>query len=223
MNVSIAIWIVTGLAAFAAMEGWAAFLHGRVWHHALWRIHRSHHRKRRGRFEQNDALSFLHAPIAAGLIIHGCAAAPGVLRDLTFGFGIGMTLFGVAYIVVHDGLVHRRLPVSGLARFGYFARVRDAHRVHHSTGGAPFGLFLGPQVLERMRAQEGRGDAGHQPAASTRNLTSSSGGASLLAASEAGAENNARSTSQSLRGEGTTARPVTESKPRRAISRPMSA
>lgn len=149
MTLSIAIWIITGLAAFAAMEVWAAFLHGRVWHHALWRIHRSHHAKRRGVFEHNDALSSLHAPIATGLILYGCAAAPGVLRDVAFGFGLGMTCFGVAYVVVHDGLVHRRLPVSGLARFSYLARVRDAHRVHHSTGGAPFGLFLGPLVVER--------------------------------------------------------------------------
>jgi beta-carotene 3-hydroxylase len=156
MTLSIAIWIITGLLAFAAMEGWAALLHGRVWHHALWRIHRSHHAKRRGLFEQNDALSFLHAPIAVALILYGCLGTAGALRDVAFGFGIGMTVFGVAYIVVHDGFVHRRLPLSGLARYAYFARVRDAHRVHHSTGGPPFGLFLGPLVLERNPALQER-------------------------------------------------------------------
>ncbi len=152
MTLSLAIWIATALAAFATMEVWAALLHGRVWHHALWSIHRSHHTKRRGAFEQNDALAFLHAPIAAGLIIYGCDGAPGPLREAAFGFGLGMTAFGAAYVLVHDGLVHRRLPVSGLARVPYLARVRDAHRVHHSTGGPPYGLFLGPLVLARRTA-----------------------------------------------------------------------
>ncbi|MGK3967008.1 sterol desaturase family protein [Sorangium sp. So ce118] len=152
MTLSHAIWIVTALAAFAAMEGWAALLHGKVWHHALWSIHRSHHARRRGRFERNDALSFLHAPVAVVLILYGCMGAPGFLREAAFGFGLGMTAFGFAYVLVHDGLVHRRLPVSGLARVPYLARVRDAHRVHHSTGGAPYGLFLGPLVLARRAA-----------------------------------------------------------------------
>ncbi|AUX20200.1 beta-carotene hydroxylase [Sorangium cellulosum] len=149
MTLSLAIWVVTALAAFAAMEGWAALLHGKVWHRALWSVHRSHHEKRRGALERNDALSLLHAPVATGLILHGCAGAPGPLRDVAFGVGLGMTAFGVAYVLVHDGLVHRRLPVSGLARIPYLARVRDAHRVHHSTGGPPFGLFLGPLVVRR--------------------------------------------------------------------------
>lgn len=149
MTLSLALWIVTALAAFAAMEGWAALLHGKVWHRALWSVHRSHHEPRRGVFERNDVLSFLHAPIAIGLILYGCTGAPGPLRDVAFGFGLGMTAFGVAYVLVHDGLVHQRLPVSGLARIPYLARVRDAHRVHHRTGGPPFGLFLGPLVLRR--------------------------------------------------------------------------
>ncbi|KYG07605.1 beta-carotene hydroxylase [Sorangium cellulosum] len=161
---TLAIWIATALAAFAIMEVWAALLHGRVWHHALWGIHRSHHTKRRGAFEQNDALAFLHAPIAAGLIIYGVDGAPGPLREAAFGFGLGMTAFGLAYVLVHDGLVHRRLPVSGLARIPYLARVRDAHRVHHSTGGPPFGLFLGPLVLARRAAAGGHAAGGARAA-----------------------------------------------------------
>jgi beta-carotene 3-hydroxylase len=144
------VWIPVALVVACFMELWAMLLHGRVWHSLLWRIHRSHHRKRRGAFEANDALSLLHAPIAATLIIYGCAAAPSLLRDLAFGVGIGMSLFGVAYLVVHDGLVHERLPVGALARIPYFARVRDAHRVHHKKGArGPYGLFLGPWELAR--------------------------------------------------------------------------
>ena len=142
--ISLAIWAPTAIVVAVAMELWAALLHGRVWHTILWRIHRSHHRVRRGRFEANDALSMLHAPIAIAAILYGCRAEPGALREIVFGVGIGMSAFGVAYLVVHDGLVHGRLPVAALGRLRYFARVRDAHLVHHAHAGGPYGLFLGP-------------------------------------------------------------------------------
>lgn len=152
MLTSVAIWIAVALPVAAFMELWAAFLHGRVWHHALWRVHRSHHTRRHGRFESNDILSSLHAPIAIALILYGCMGAPGILRDVAFGAGIGMTLFGVAYVVVHDGLVHGRLPVERLANIPYFARIRAAHIEHHARGREPFGLFLGPREIARAAA-----------------------------------------------------------------------
>jgi beta-carotene 3-hydroxylase len=153
---SAAIWIPVALVMAALMELWAGLLHGRFWHRVLWPVHRSHHRKRRGRFEANDALSALHAPIAIALILYGCMAAESPLREVAFGVGIGMTLFGVAYLVVHDGLAHGRLPVQFLGRIPFFARVRDAHRVHHGGGRAvPYGFFLGPQELERAQRLSG--------------------------------------------------------------------
>lgn len=168
------VWIPVALVVAAAMELWAMLLHGRIWHSLLWRVHRSHHRKRRGRFEANDALSVLHAPIAIALILYGCAAAPSLLRELAFGVGIGMTLFGVAYVIVHDGLVHGRLPVEALARIPYFARVRDAHRIHHSKGArGPYGLFLGPWEL----ARESSGKLG-KPTNSEQRVTVPAGASS---------------------------------------------
>lgn len=148
-----AIWIPTALVVAAAMELWARLLHRRFWHGPLYPIHRSHHRKRKGRFEANDALSTLHAPIAVALILYGCAAAPGPLREVLFGVGIGMTLFGGAYVVFHDGFVHGRLPLRWLGKVALFARIRDAHRVHHGRGAAPYGFFLGPQELAAHRAR----------------------------------------------------------------------
>jgi beta-carotene 3-hydroxylase len=148
---SAAIWIPVTLVVAAAMELWAGLLHGRFWHGMLWPIHRSHHSKRRGRFETNDALSALHAPIAIAMILYGCVAEPGVLREVLFGTGIGMTMFGVAYLIFHDGFVHGRLPLRWLGKVPLFARIRDAHRVHHGCGMAPYGFFLGPQELAAQR------------------------------------------------------------------------
>lgn len=41
----------------------------------------------------------------------------------------GITLFGMAYMFVHDGLVHRRFPVGPIANVPYFRRVAAAHKV----------------------------------------------------------------------------------------------
>lgn len=140
---------VVPVVAFA-MEHWARMMHGRVWHRWLWRMHRSHHAPRRGRFEANDLLSSSHSFFAAGLIVYGFEGTPGLLRELGFGVGVGMTVFGLAYLAVHDGFVHGRLPLAWLDRFAYFRAVREAHKEHHRRGhAAPFGLFMGPWELGR--------------------------------------------------------------------------
>lgn len=144
-GLKIAIWIATGVPVALLMEPWAALLHGRVWHGVLWRVHRSHHRPRPGRFEANDWLSGTHAPLSIALILAGCLGPEGVAREIAFGAGLGMAVFGLSYVIVHDGLVHGRLPVAFLGRVPYLARVRDAHLEHHrGTPGEPYGLFAAP-------------------------------------------------------------------------------
>ncbi|HEU4537903.1 MAG TPA: beta-carotene hydroxylase [Polyangiaceae bacterium] len=154
---SVCLWALAALSAVAFMEAWAALLHGRVWHALLWALHRSHHRPRRGRFEANDLLSVTHAPVALGLILYGCVGAPGPLRDLAYGWGIGMSAFGLLYFTFHDGLVHKRLPVQGLLRFRVVRLWHDAHLVHHRRGRAPYGFFYVPRaVREHLRARAAR-------------------------------------------------------------------
>jgi len=150
------VWLPVAVVVAVGMDFWAALLHGRVWHAWLWKVHRSHHAPRPAgsRLEANDLLSVLHAPVAIALVIYGCRASEGSLREVAFGFGIGMTVFGLAYLVVHDGLVHGRMPVSALLRFRYLRGVARAHRVHHvgPAGGTPYGLFFGRWELARTAA-----------------------------------------------------------------------
>jgi len=157
---SVATWLPLALAVAFGMELWARVLHGKVWHRWLWSVHKSHHQRRRGKWEANDAFAIVHAPAAIALILYG-SSAPGLLRDLAFGLGLGMTLFGVAYAVVHDGFIHGRLPVAWLSKVRYFEHVRIAHERHHrgGRGGAPYGLFLGPwesPSLKRRASSTGR-------------------------------------------------------------------
>ena len=145
------VWLPIAAATALLMDFWAALLHRRIWHTWLWRVHRSHHAPSRGRLEANDVLSFLHAPLAIALLLWGAASRPTVTRELAFGVGLGMSLFGLAYFMVHDGLVHGRLRVGLLLRMPYLQRVVRAHAVHHARipSGPPYGLFFGPGELAR--------------------------------------------------------------------------
>lgn len=148
------VWVPVAIAVAIAMDFWAALLHRAMWHGPLWGVHRSHHGARRGRLEQNDALSVLHAPVAIAFVVFGCAGPAGPMREAVFGAGLGMTAFGAAYLIVHDGLVHARLPVRFLLRIPYLRAVAAAHRRHHAgaLGGPPYGLFSGPaEVHEALR------------------------------------------------------------------------
>ncbi|XP_022970083.1 beta-carotene 3-hydroxylase 1, chloroplastic-like isoform X3 [Cucurbita maxima] len=70
--------------------------------------------------------------------------------------GLGITVFGMAYMFVHDGLVHRRFPVGPIAAVPYLRRVAAAHHIHHTDkfDGVPYGLFLGPKELEDVDGEE---------------------------------------------------------------------
>src|SRR5690606_22574373 len=48
---------------------------------------------------------------------------------------IGITIYGVLYFFMHDGLVHQRWPFKYVPRKGYLKRVYQAHRLHHAVEG----------------------------------------------------------------------------------------
>lgn len=139
----------------AGMEMWARWAHKVLWHDFQpgWALHKSHHVPRVGPFEANDLFAIMNAVPAIALILYGFLT-PTMSGSLCFGAGLGITLFGIAYMFVHDGLVHRRFPVGPIAELPYMKRVTVAHKLHHSEkyGGVPWGLFLGPQELESIGA-----------------------------------------------------------------------
>lgn len=137
------------------MEAWARYAHRALWHdyEPGWALHKSHHEPRVGPFEANDVFAVMNAVPAMGLCLYGFLT-PTLAGSLCFGAGLGITLFGISYMFVHDGLVHKRFPVGPIARLPAMRRVVAAHKLHHSEkyGGVPWGLFLGPQELEAIGA-----------------------------------------------------------------------
>ncbi len=58
----------------------------------------------------------------------------------------------MAYALVHDGYIHRRLGVFGARRIPALDRLADAHRIHHLYNAAPYGM-LAPVVPAELRAR----------------------------------------------------------------------
>lgn len=132
------------LVGFVGMEILSYVLHRYLFHGLLWRIHRTHHEAHHGIFEINDVFSSLFAIAAIVLIILG-ADEPNT--DPRFGLGLGITVYGILYFIIHDLFTHRRfLPFSSENRL--MRLIRRAHQRHHQTaekgGNEPYGLFLFP-------------------------------------------------------------------------------
>ncbi|KAG8073253.1 hypothetical protein GUJ93_ZPchr0006g42614 [Zizania palustris] len=147
--------LALSVGAAVGMEFWARWAHRALWHASLWHMHESHHRPRDGAFELNDVFAIINAVPAMSLLAYGFFNR-GLVPGLCFGAGLGITLFGMAYMFVHDGLVHRRFPVGPIANVPYFRRVAAAHQIHHTDKfeGVPYGLFLGPKELEEVGGSE---------------------------------------------------------------------
>ncbi|KAJ0098511.1 hypothetical protein Patl1_20208 [Pistacia atlantica] len=143
------------VGAAVGMEFWARWAHEALWHASLWHMHESHHKPREGPFELNDVFAIINAVPAIALLAYGFFHK-GLVPGLCFGAGLGITVFGMAYMFVHDGLVHKRFPVGPIANVPYFRRVAAAHQLHHSEkfNGVPYGLFLGPKEIEEVGGLE---------------------------------------------------------------------
>jgi beta-carotene 3-hydroxylase len=151
------LYAVVTVAAFVGMEGFAWAAHRYVMHGWGWGWHRSHHEPREGAFEKNDLYAVVFAVFATGLFWVG--ALPG-LRWVWF-LALGITLYGIMYAFVHDGLVHQRWPFTWFPKRGYFRRLVQAHKLHHATqgkeGAVSFGFLYAPdpqQLKERLRANK---------------------------------------------------------------------
>jgi beta-carotene 3-hydroxylase len=148
----VAFYVLVTLAAFLGMEAFAWATHKYVMHGWGWGWHQSHHEPRTGWFEKNDLYAVVFAVIATGLFWVG--AQPG-LRWVWFA-ALGITLYGLAYAFVHDGLVHQRWPFNYMPKNGYALRLVQAHRLHHAVhgrdGAVSFGFLWAPDV-RRLRAK----------------------------------------------------------------------
>lgn len=140
------------LAAFIIMEAVAWLTHKYIMHGLLWIWHKDHHKKEtEGFLEHNDFFFLIFAlPGIAGLFF-------GMKSNFNFLFwiGLGITLYGMCYFLVHDIFIHQRFKIFRNADNKYFKAIRRAHKMHHKhlekQEGESFGMLWVPLKYFRDR------------------------------------------------------------------------
>lgn len=142
--------ILITLAAFIAMEAVAWFTHKYIMHGLLWKLHKDHHKKDSyGFFERNDFFFLIFA-------LPGITALYFGMEDnysFLFFIGLGITLYGFTYFLVHEIFIHQRFKYFRNTNHTYFKAIRRAHKVHHKhlekEEGECFGMLWVPMKFFR--------------------------------------------------------------------------
>ncbi|MCW3980541.1 MAG: sterol desaturase family protein [Candidatus Bathyarchaeota archaeon] len=124
---------------FAVMEGVAWFLHKYLMHGIGWYLHADHHGFTGKRFQKNDVFGVFFAIMSFILILTGALSR----FDLNFALGIGIALYGIGYLLVHDIFFHRRIRLEYRPRSKYMRRILNAHAIHHQKSTAQSGINFG--------------------------------------------------------------------------------
>ena len=132
------------ILSFFFMEFVAWFTHKYIMHGFLWRLHKDHHQPNPNKtFEKNDSFFIIFAvPGIIGVLI-------GVSNfSWPFWVGLGISLYGLAYFLIHDIFIHQRSKFFRHSSSRYLNALRRAHKIHHKhlgkENGENFGMLLFP-------------------------------------------------------------------------------
>lgn len=143
--------ILLVIAVFIAMEGATWLIHKYVMHGFLWVLHKDHHdHSNEGPMEKNDYFFVIFAIPAIALMYFGSLDNFNYL----FYIGLGITIYGMSYFLVHDIFIHQRLHFFRKTKSAYFQAIRRGHKQHHKhlgkEEGECFGFLYVPLKYFRM-------------------------------------------------------------------------
>jgi beta-carotene 3-hydroxylase len=131
------------LLTFLIMEAVTWLTHRYVMHGFLWYLHEDHHRKGPGFFEKNDWFFVIFAIPSIGMILWGTLDA-SMWWIQAIGFGV--MLYGFAYFMVHEIIIHQRFKLFTRSNNIYIRAIRWAHKMHHKhldkEDGESFGMLV---------------------------------------------------------------------------------
>ena len=132
--------VITVLVTFGSMEFVAWFTHKFIMHGFLWILHKDHHKPDHDKLEKNDLFALIFALPSTALLISGSISR----ISFEFWIGLGIALYGLAYFLFHDVLIHERVKVFRGDKNKYFRAIITAHNDHH-VGKKNYGfLFMVP-------------------------------------------------------------------------------
>ena len=133
------------LGTFIAMEFISWGTHKYIMHGFLWSLHKDHHQvDHKKKTQKNDLFFLIFACPSIAFIYVGWQDFSPILF-----VGIGIACYGLAYFIVHEIIIHRRLPYLKKLKGNYITTIRRAHKVHHKTlhkhGATCFGMLVVPK------------------------------------------------------------------------------
>ncbi len=148
------LFISTVLFTFFIMEGVTWLTHRYVMHGFFWYLHEDHHQKGSGFFEKNDAF-FLIFAIPSWLCI-----MLGLQSQLYWvaAIGFGIALYGMAYFIVHEVIIHQRFKWFTRSNNSYIRTIRWAHKMHHKHLGKHQGESFGMLMVAKKYWDKVRDD-----------------------------------------------------------------
>ena len=154
---SILVFISIALLTFFLMEGITWLTHRFIMHGFLWYLHEDHHKKGPGFFEKNDAFFLIFAIPSWLCIMLGLQYQV----YLAAAIGAGIALYGFAYFVVHEVIIHQRFKFFTRSNNTYIRTIRWAHKMHHKhlekQEGESFGMLLvAKQYWDKVKADNKR-------------------------------------------------------------------
>jgi len=138
LNISITIF------TFFAMEFVAWFTHKYIMHGILWSVHLDHHQvDKNKKIQKNDYFFLIFALPSMLSIILGSTNSNYLLY-----IGIGIALYGFAYFIVHEIIIHQRIKIFRNTNSKYIRAIKRAHKIHHKNigkeDGESFGMLIVP-------------------------------------------------------------------------------
>ena len=153
-----ALFILIMFVTFFSMEGITWLTHRFVMHGFLWWLHKDHHQPTGRAFEKNDAF-FLIFAIPSWLCI-----MLGLDHNIYWvaAVGFGIALYGLAYFIVHEVIIHQRFKWFTRSNNSYVRTIRWAHKMHHKhldkCDGESFGmLWAAKKYWQKTRADKKNG------------------------------------------------------------------
>lgn len=137
--------VLITLAVFIAMEGVTWLTHKYIMHGFLWVLHEDHHQPGYPHvLEKNDLFFVIFAIPSILLFYFGVQGGVNYL----FYIGLGILLYGMAYFIFHEVIIHRRLKWFERSNNKYIMGIRKAHKIHHKhldkEDGECFGMLMVP-------------------------------------------------------------------------------
>ena len=148
MNLIFGIFLIIITFFFMEFVAWAT--HKYVMHGFLWYLHKDHHVVNKdNKFQKNDFFFLIFAIPSMILIFIGYE-----YDNLCLFIGLGIALYGFGYFIVHEIIIHQRLPFLKRSNNAYVRSIRMAHKIHHKNlgkyGGTSFGMLIVPKKYFRL-------------------------------------------------------------------------